>query len=77
MHKIDIGDAELAVWRDGQADSGGDPVFLVSGLGGRAAFWSELVPPLASMSSPMTTVAPGPAQNLLSPILLPRWRPMF
>jgi aminoacrylate hydrolase len=47
MHKIDIGDAELAVWRDGQADSGGDPVFLVSGLGGRAAFWSELVPPLA------------------------------
>jgi aminoacrylate hydrolase len=44
MDKIDIGDAELAVWREGA----GDPVFLVSGLGGRAAFWSELVPALSS-----------------------------
>lgn len=43
MQSIDIGDAELAVWRDGA----GDPVFLVSGLGGRAAFWSELVPALS------------------------------
>ena len=44
MDKIDIGDAELATWREGT----GDPVFLVSGLGGRAAFWSELVPALSN-----------------------------
>ncbi|NKB42699.1 MAG: alpha/beta fold hydrolase [Alphaproteobacteria bacterium] len=44
MEKIDIGDAELAVWREGAGES----VFLVSGLGGRAAFWSELVPALSS-----------------------------
>lgn len=44
MDKVDIGDAELAVWREG----GGNPVFLVSGLGGRAAFWSELVPALSN-----------------------------
>ena len=44
MDKIDIGDVELATWREGT----GDPVFLVSALGGRAAFWSELVPVLSS-----------------------------
>lgn len=43
MEKVDIGDAEMAVWREGA----GDPVLLVSGLGGRAAFWSELVPSIS------------------------------
>lgn len=43
MEMVDIGDAELATWREGE----GDPVLLISGLGGRAAFWSELVTALA------------------------------
>ncbi len=43
MQMVDRGDAELATWRDGE----GDPVLLISGLGGRAAFWSELVTALA------------------------------
>lgn len=43
MQMVDIGDAELATWREGE----GDPVLLISGLGGRAAFWSELVGALA------------------------------
>jgi aminoacrylate hydrolase len=43
MQMIDIGDAELATWREGK----GDPVLLISGLGGRASFWSELITGLA------------------------------
>lgn len=44
MERVNIDDAELAVWQEGA----GEPVFLVSGLGGRAAFWSELVPALSA-----------------------------
>lgn len=47
MQKINIGDADLAVWQTGGGDSGQESVLLVSGLGGRAAFWSELIPALS------------------------------
>lgn len=43
MEMVNIGDGELAVWQAGT----GEPVLLVSGLGGRAAFWSELIPGLS------------------------------
>lgn len=43
METHSIGDADLAVWQAGEGES----VLLVSGLGGRAAFWSELVPNLS------------------------------
>lgn len=47
METVNIGDADLAVWQTEGADSLKEPVLLVSGLGGRAAFWSELIPALS------------------------------
>ena len=43
MQRISIGDAELVVDVQGQ----GPPVLLVSGLGGRASFWTYQVGPFA------------------------------
>ena len=43
MGMISIGDAELNVEMTGA----GDPLLLVSGLGGRASFWSHQVPPFS------------------------------
>ena len=40
---ISIGDAELATWTTGT----GEPVLLVSGLGGRAVFWDPVIPAFA------------------------------
>ena len=44
MQRIPIGDAELMVGRYGE----GDPLLLVSGLGGRASFWDNQVEPFAN-----------------------------
>ncbi len=44
MQRISIGDAELMVGRHGE----GDPLLLVSGLGGRASFWANQVELFAS-----------------------------
>ena len=43
MQQISIGDAELSVGVSGE----GSPLFLVSGLGGRASFWTNQVKPFA------------------------------
>ncbi len=86
MDMINIGDADLAVWVEnpgrGSVESPGTAsVFLVSGLGGRAAFWSELVPALsgqfqvvthdhrgtgASTKSEITYSVPQMAKDVLS-----------
>ena len=44
MQQISIGDADLSVGISGE----GPPLFLVSGLGGRASFWTNQVKPFAA-----------------------------
>jgi len=46
MEMVDIGDAELSVWRHAGPNPDSPSVFLVSGLGGRAVFWDPVIPAL-------------------------------